>query len=86
VCREADVAVLLVAHDVNPIVPYLDRVLYLARGQGVIGAPEEIITTESLSRLYDAHIEVLRASDGRLIVVGQPEEEISYHAHIASSH
>jgi zinc/manganese transport system ATP-binding protein len=80
-CREAGVAVLLVAHDVNPILRYLDRVLYLAHGQAVIGAPEEVITTETLSRLYGAPIEVLRASDGRLIVVGQPEEEVSYHAH-----
>ena len=85
-CREAGVAVLLVAHDVNPILPYLDRVLYLARGQGVIGDPEQIITTETLSRLYDTRIEVLRASDGRLIVVGQPEEEISYHVHATDSH
>ncbi len=85
-CREADVAVLLVAHDVNPILPYLDRVLYLARGQGVIGDPGQIITTETLSRLYDTRVEVLRASDGRLIVVGQPEEEISYHAHATDSH
>jgi zinc/manganese transport system ATP-binding protein len=85
-CREAGVAVLLVAHDVNPILPYLDRVLYLARGQGVIGDPEQIITTETLSRLYDTRVEVLRASDGRLIVVGQPEEEVSYHAHATGSH
>ena len=85
-CREAGVAVLLVAHDVNPILPYLDRVLYLARGQGVIGEPEQVITTETLSRLYDAHVEVLRASDGRLIVAGQPEEEISYHARTLGSH
>ena len=85
-CREAGVAVLLVAHDVNPILPYLDRVLYLAHGQGVIGEPEQIITTETLSHLYDAHVEVLRASDGRLIVAGQPDEEISYHARTATSH
>jgi zinc/manganese transport system ATP-binding protein len=83
---KAFIAVLLVAHDVNPILPYLDRVLYLARGQGVIGEPEQIITSETLSRLYDTHVEVLRASDGRLIVVGQPEEEISYHAHISGAH
>jgi zinc/manganese transport system ATP-binding protein len=85
-CRESGVTVLLVAHDVNPILPYLDRVLYLARGQGVIGDPAQIITTETLSRLYDTRVEVLRASDGRLIVVGQPEEEVSNHAQVAGSH
>jgi zinc/manganese transport system ATP-binding protein len=79
ISRERDVTVLLVAHDVNPILPYLDRVLYVARGQTVIGAPDEVITTQTLSRLYDAPIEVLRASDGRIVVVGQPEE-VSYHA------
>jgi zinc/manganese transport system ATP-binding protein len=80
-CREANVAVLLVAHDVNPILSYLDRVLYLARAQAIIGAPNQVITTETLSRLYAAPIEVLRTSDGRLIVVGQPEAEVAFHAH-----
>jgi zinc/manganese transport system ATP-binding protein len=47
----------------------------------VIGRPEEVITSEKLSALYNAHIEVLRTSDGRLFVVGQQPEAISYHAH-----
>ena len=71
--------VLLVAHDVNPILPYLDRVIYLGHGAGLIGSPEEVITSESLSDLYDTPIEVLRASDGRLVVVGQPEAPSHHH-------
>jgi zinc/manganese transport system ATP-binding protein len=73
--------VLLVAHDVNPILSALDRVVYVARGQVAVGTPEEVITTETLSRLYNTPIEVLRASDGHVVVVGQEEEEVSYHAH-----
>ena len=73
VCRDHGVTVLLVAHDVNPILPYLDRVIYLAGGSAVAGTPADVITTETLSRLYDAPVEVLRTSDGRLVVVGQPE-------------
>jgi zinc/manganese transport system ATP-binding protein len=73
ICREAGVAVMLVAHDINPIASYLDRVVYLAAGQAVEGRPEDVISSETLSRLYGAPIEVLRASDGRLVVVGQPE-------------
>ena len=46
-----------------------------------MGTPEEVITTETLSRLYNTPIEVLRASDGRLVVVGQAEEEVRFHAH-----
>jgi zinc/manganese transport system ATP-binding protein len=73
ICEEERVAVLLVAHDINPILSYLDRVIYLAGGGAVEGTPQEVITSETLSRLYGAPIEVLRASDGRLVVVGQPE-------------
>ncbi len=81
ISRDTGAAVLLVAHDVNPILYALDRVVYVARGQVAVGTPEEVITTETLSRLYSTPIEVLRASDGRIVVVGQPEEEVSYHAH-----
>jgi zinc/manganese transport system ATP-binding protein len=73
ICREENVAVLLVAHDINPILGYLDRVVYIAAGTAVEGSPEQVISSETLSRLYGAPIEVLRASDGRLVVVGQPE-------------
>jgi zinc/manganese transport system ATP-binding protein len=81
ISRDTGAAVLLVAHDINPILPSLDRVIYIAHGQVAVGTPEEVITTETLSRLYMTPIEVLRASDGRIVVVGQTEEEVSYHAH-----
>jgi zinc/manganese transport system ATP-binding protein len=84
ICREQGVAVLLVAHDVNPILRYLDRVVYFAGGTAVEGAPREVITSETLSRLYAAPIEVLETSDGRLVVVGQPEPPAIHsprHAH-----
>ena len=73
ICREEQVAVLLVAHDVNPILGYIDRVVYFAGGTAVAGTPAEVITTETLSGLYGVPIEVLRASDGRLVVVGHPD-------------
>lgn len=73
VCREAGVTVIMVAHDVNPILSRLDRVVYLAEGGAVAGSPSEVITSETLSRLYGTAIEVLQTSDGRLVVVGQPE-------------
>ncbi len=80
ICRSQRVAVLLVAHDVNPIIGYLDRVIYVANGRTAIGSPEEVITSETLSRLYGTAIEVLRTRDGRLVVVGQPDTT-SFHAH-----
>jgi zinc/manganese transport system ATP-binding protein len=73
ICVEQDVAVLLVAHDVNPILGYLDQVVYFAGGTALAGSPTEVITSETLTALYKAPIEVLSTSDGRLVVVGQPE-------------
>lgn len=73
VCRTQGVAVLLVAHDVNPILPYLDQVLYLAHGGALMGEPEEVITADNLTMLYGTPIDVLRDRTGRLVVVGQPD-------------
>ena len=75
-----DVAVLLVAHDVNPLAGYLDRVVYLAGGRALCGEVDQVITAETLSALYGTTIEVLRTSDGRLVVVGQPEAP-HHHGH-----
>ena len=81
ISRATGAAVLLVTHDINPILAAVDRVVYIVHGQVAIGTPEEVITTETLSRLFSTPIEVLRASDGRVIVVGHTEEEVSYHAY-----
>jgi zinc/manganese transport system ATP-binding protein len=84
ISRSEGVAILLVAHDVNPLLPYLDRVLYVAAGGILAGPPEEVIAGETLSALYGVPVEVLRTSDGRLVVVGQPEAPAHHtdrHAH-----
>lgn len=80
ICHESGVTVLLVAHDINPILPYADRVVYVARGRVVSGTPGEVISTDILSRLYGTPVEVLRTTDGRIVVVGQ-NEPVSYHGH-----
>jgi zinc/manganese transport system ATP-binding protein len=79
ICHTEGVTVVMVAHDVNPILPYLDQVVYLGRGGAVCGAPADVVTSETLSDLFNTPIEVLHASDGRLVVVGQPEPP-AYHA------
>jgi zinc/manganese transport system ATP-binding protein len=73
--------VVIVAHDVNPIVSALDGVVYVARGRAVSGTPEEVITTETLSDLYGTPIEVLTTSDGRRVVVGQPDASSHHVGH-----
>ncbi|MGH7145297.1 MAG: metal ABC transporter ATP-binding protein [Planctomycetota bacterium] len=67
--RQRNITTLLVTHDVNPLLHVTDRVLFLSNGHGAIGTPEEVITGETLSRLYGAPVEVVRAS-GRVFVLG----------------
>jgi zinc/manganese transport system ATP-binding protein len=69
--READTAVIFVTHEVNPILPYVDRVLYLVDGRFQIGTVEQVMTTETLSALYRTDIEVIKVKD-RYVVVGEP--------------
>ena len=78
VARERGITVILVAHDVNPLVPFLDRVVYIARGSTVSGRTDEVITSETLSTLYDYPVEVLRDSRGRIVVVGLDDRD-SHH-------
>ncbi len=65
--RERAMTVLLVAHDVNPLLPVMDRVLYLVDGRAAIGTVEQIINEDTLSRLYDRPVDVLHVR-GRIIV------------------
>ncbi len=67
--REKGIAVILVAHDLNPLLGVIDEVLYLARGRSVMGKVEEVIQKDVLSRLYGYDVEVLRTA-GRILVVG----------------
>jgi zinc/manganese transport system ATP-binding protein len=71
--RSAGTPVVFVTHDVNPILPVVDRVLYLAGGTWAMGTVDEVMTSETLSRLYDTEVDVLHVR-GRLVVVGVPDE------------
>jgi len=79
-CRNLGVTVVIVAHDVNPILAYLDRVIYLAGGGAVTGPPAEIITSDTLTTLYGTPIDVLRDRRGGLVVVGQPQVQSHHHS------
>ena len=78
ICRQECVTVVMVTHDVNPVLSYLDRVVYIAEIGVAAGTPSEVITGPTLSRLYGTTVEVLRTSDGHLVVHGQPEAP-AYH-------
>lgn len=67
--REHNTAVLFVTHEINPILPYADLVLYILNGEFRLGTPDEVMTSEVLSDLYKSDIEVIRRN-GRLVVLG----------------
>lgn len=62
-------ATLIVTHEVNPILPLVDRVIYIARGKALVGTAEEVLNSESLTELFGAPITVLR-EHGQIFVVG----------------
>ncbi|HXT45149.1 MAG TPA: ATP-binding cassette domain-containing protein [Pseudonocardiaceae bacterium] len=72
ITRTQRVAVLMVLHDANPVLPHLDTVVYLAPGGSLIGPPRQVISSAALTDLFGTPIEVLTAADGRLVVVGHP--------------
>jgi zinc/manganese transport system ATP-binding protein len=72
--REHDSAVLFVTHDVNPVLDYVDRVLYLANGRFSIGTPDEVLRSEVLSELYGTPVDVVR-NQGRIVVIGTHEHD-----------
>lgn len=78
--RRSGAGVLLVTHDINPVLDKVDRILYIANGRFTLGPPHEVLTSEVLSELYGASVFVLRAG-GRLVVVGAPDAEESHHYH-----
>jgi zinc/manganese transport system ATP-binding protein len=70
VVRSRSVAAMLIAHNINPLLPYLDKVIYIANGKVAGGAPAEVFNSKTLSELYDTDVEVLRDSKGNLAIVG----------------
>ena len=80
-CHDQNSAVVFVTHEINPIIDYVDRVLYLAGGRFRVGTPEEVMTTEVLSDLYGSHVEVIHAN-GRIVVVGLPDATTHHHADV----
>jgi zinc/manganese transport system ATP-binding protein len=74
----AGTPVVFVTHDVNPVLHSVDRVLYLAPDGWAIGTPDEVLTSETLSRLYCTEVDVLRVR-GRVVVVGTPDDQHVHH-------
>jgi zinc/manganese transport system ATP-binding protein len=86
ICDDLKVAILFSAHELNPLVNAIDRVLYLGGGEAVIGAVDEVVTAPVLSRLYGAPIEVVRVRNRFYVMAGDVEVEREAHRHDDHAH
>jgi zinc/manganese transport system ATP-binding protein len=77
IAREQQIAVLLSAHEMNPLLPVMDRIVYLAGGRAASGPAGEVITTDVLSRLYGHHVDVLHVHGRVLVVAGSGDDQLA---------
>ncbi|MDA8296367.1 MAG: metal ABC transporter ATP-binding protein [Actinomycetota bacterium] len=76
VAEQHRVAVVMSAHDMNPLLPVMQRIVYLAGGRAVSGSTEEVVRSEVLSALYGHHVDVLRVHGRILVVAGEGDEPV----------
>ena len=83
---ELKIAILFSAHELNPLIHAIDRVLYLGAGKAVLGAVDEVITGPTLSRLYGSEIEVVRVGGRVFVMSGDYDVERDAHRHEEGDH
>jgi zinc/manganese transport system ATP-binding protein len=87
VASDHHVAVLLSAHEMNALLPVMDRIVYVTNGRAASGTTEEVVQSSVLSKLYGHHVDVLKLH-GRVLVVAEPgadDREIPEHPNLTVS-
>jgi len=78
---ELNMAIIVVAHDLNPLSSIVDQVVWIARRQVKSGSIDEVVNEQVLSELYGHPIEILVTPTGRRVIVGLEEEFAHPHPH-----
>ncbi|MGH2836382.1 MAG: metal ABC transporter ATP-binding protein [Solirubrobacteraceae bacterium] len=81
IAREQRIAVLISAHEMNALLPVMDRVVYLADGRAACGTADEIVRSDVLTRLYRHRVEVLRVNGRVIVVAGDSDDAEPTHPH-----
>ncbi len=81
ITREQQIAILISAHEMNALLPVMDRVVYLADGRAASGTADEVVRSEVLSRLYGHRVEVLRVNNRVIVVAGDSDDAEPSHPH-----
>jgi zinc/manganese transport system ATP-binding protein len=74
ISKERRIAVLISAHEINPLLPVMDRVVYMAAGRAASGTTSEVVRPEVLTRLYGHHVDVIHLHGRVLVVAGRDDE------------
>src|ERR1700722_10241073 len=69
--REQQIAILLSAHDMNPLLGVMDGIVSVAGGRVASGPTDEVVTSEGLTRLYGHRVDVVRVQNRVLVVAGE---------------
>ncbi len=83
---ELGITVLFSAHELNPLLGAIDRVLYLGNGRAALGTVDEVITGPVLSRLYGSEIDVVRLKGRIFVMSGAQDMERDAHGHEPNGH
>jgi zinc/manganese transport system ATP-binding protein len=74
VARNNELAILLSAHEMNALLPVMDRIVYVTNGRVASGTTDEVVRSDVLSKLYGHHVDVLKLH-GRVLVVAEAGAE-----------
>lgn len=74
IATQQHIAVLISTHDMNPLLPVMDRIVYVAGGRIATGTTNEVVSSESLTRLYGHHVDVIHVHDRVLVVAGRRDD------------
>lgn len=70
--REYGMTIVMVLHDINQAIFYSDEVIGLADGKvAVAGSPQEVITQESIQKLFGISLEVTRFGGSKHVMLTQ---------------
>jgi zinc/manganese transport system ATP-binding protein len=83
IASEQRIAVLISAHEMNPLLPVMDRIVYIAGGRAASGTTAQVVRADVLSELYGSHVDVLNVH-GRVLVVAGAGDESDLHGHEAA--
>jgi zinc/manganese transport system ATP-binding protein len=67
---ERNITVVIVAHDLNPLLEMLDGIVFILDKRVIAGSLDDVVSSEVLSELYDTAVHVHTTADGHRFVVG----------------